>query len=184
MKTILMDSKHIKNICLLFCMLFALKTVHPQNANEDTSKTIFKHAIGAGAGFITGYGLSYRYMPSKFGVQLNFAPYHDNETDRYSLGITFLYTIIKNNISSLFFYEGNHYYYNSVTVYNYDPFIPNNPNPTKRRETTNYFNNGVGFGIELIIVKRISLNLMTGYAFYNNFTQVNITGETALYYKF
>ena len=34
------------------------------------------------------------------------------------------------------------------------------------------------------MAKRIGLNLMAGYAFYNNFKQLNVTGEAALYYKF
>ena len=45
----------------------------------------------------------------------------------------------------------------------------------------------IGFldtGFPLFIQKRIGLNLMAGYAFYNNFKQLNVTGEAALYYKF
>jgi len=38
--------------------------------------------------------------------------------------------------------------------------------------------------VEFIIAKRIGLNLMGGYAFYDNFSQINFTGETALYFKF
>jgi hypothetical protein len=45
-------------------------------------------------------------------------------------------------------------------------------------------NNESGFGVEIVMAKRIGLNLMTGYTFYNNFSQLNITGEVALYYKF
>jgi len=174
------EMKGLKICCLLFFSVSFFE-IYAQNINTDTTDTYFRHAIGAGAGYITGYGLSYRYMPSKYGVQLNFAPYHDAELDRYSLGITFIYKLIKNKISSLYLYEGNHYYYNSQLVYTYDP---SKTDPTVNRVKTNYFNNGIGFGIEIIIVKRIGLNLMTGYAFYDNFNQVNITGETALYYKF
>ena len=50
--------------------------------------------------------------------------------------------------------------------------------------TDKYMNNGLGFGFEIIIEKNIGLNLMTGYAFYDNFNEINITAETALYYKF
>ncbi len=52
------------------------------------------------------------------------------------------------------------------------------------RITENYFNVGVGIGIEVTLAKRVGLNLMTGYAAYDNFNKLNITGEAALYYKF
>lgn len=71
-----------------------------------------------------------------------------------------------------------------LTIYETDPNKPYNPNPPKQRVTNQYFKNGVGFGIDITIAKRISFNLMSGYAFYSNFQQINLTGETALHYKF
>jgi hypothetical protein len=141
-----------------------------------------KHGLGAGAGFTTGYGLSYRYTPNKWGAQVNFAPYKDNETERYSVGLTFLYKLIENTNTSLYAYQGNHYYYNSQMQYVYNPIAPFNE--TYERVSEGYTNNGVGFGIEIIIAKRISFNLMAGFATYRNFSNINLTGETALYYKF
>ncbi len=163
---------------LLFC-----KTVPApaQTPAEPVTPVVFKHAVGGGAGFTTGYGLSYRYTPGKFGVQVNFAPYHDKETDRFSTGLTFLYTVIRNANTSLYAYQGNHYYYNSQITYVYNP---NKPTPDEQHSKSAYMNNGLGFGIEVIIAKRIGLNLMGGYAFYDNFNYLNLTGETALYYKF
>jgi hypothetical protein len=54
---------------------------------------------------------------------------------------------------------------------------------TKREEEA-YFNNGLGFGFEVTIVKNIGFNLMTGYALYQNAKNYNVTGEAALYFKF
>jgi hypothetical protein len=173
-----------KKMLITCIVLFGLIKVDAQNINEKDSEQVFKHSLGAGIGFTTGYGLSYRYTPSLFGVQLNFAPYHDKTIDRYSVGVTFLYTLIKNRISSLYVYQGNHYYYNSEMVSIYDPNKPYDPDPKTERKTTSYFNNGLGFGIEFIIARRIGFNLMAGYASYSNFEQLNLTGETALYYKF
>ena len=120
-------------------------------------------------------------MPDKFGAQINFAPYHDKQRDQYSVGLTFLYRLIENKVSNLYLYQGNHYFYNSYTSYAYDPNLPDGK---KEQITKKYMNNGVGFGIEFIIAKRIGFNLMGGFAAYNNFSQLNLTGETALYYKF
>lgn len=167
---------------LLLIYLF----IRTLQAQEAPAEKVFKHGIGAGIGFTTGYGLSYKYNPNLWAVQLNFAPYHRNELDRYSVGLTLMYSLVKNNVSSLFIYQGNHFYYNSemVTIYETDPTKPYDPNPPKRRVTDQYFNNGLGFGVDITIAKRISFNLMAGYAFYSNFEQINLTGETALHYKF
>jgi len=152
-----------------------------QLSAQDTASAKFDHGIGAGIGFTTGYGLSYRYMPAKFGGQINFAPYHDKQKDMYSIGLTFLYRLIENKASNLYLYQGNHYYYHSYTSYSYDPNLPDG---TKEQITEKYMNNGVGFGMEFIVAKRIGFNLMAGFAAYDNFSQLNLTGETALYYKF
>lgn len=152
------------------------------STGQDSVSTKFKYGIGGGAGFTTGYGLSFRYLPKRFGAQVNFAPFKSKETERYSVGVTFLYTLIENKISNLFLYQGNHYYFNSYTNYLYDPTNPFVNTPT--RVTEDYMNNGLGFGIELTIAKRIGFNLMAGYAFYNTFKELNVTGETALFYKF
>jgi hypothetical protein len=153
-----------------------------QDSLTNKSDQVYKYGIGGGAGFATGYGLSFRYMPKKFGGQINFAPYKTKETERYSIGITMLYTLIESKVSNLYLYQANHYYYNSQMNYVYDPSKPNSQD--MERVTEAYFNNGLGFGIEIIMAKRIGLNLMAGYAFYDNFNQLNVTGEAALYYKF
>ncbi|MCX6350316.1 MAG: hypothetical protein NTX03_00465 [Bacteroidetes bacterium] len=140
------------------------------------------YGIGGGAGFATGYGLSFRYLPKNFGGQINFAPYKDASTERYSVGVTLLYMMIKSRVTNLFLYQANSYYYNSQMVPVYDPNFPNKNDMV--RQTEGFMNNGLGFGIEIIMVKRIGLNLMTGYAAYHNFQQLNVTGEVALYYKF
>jgi len=48
----------------------------------------------------------------------------------------------------------------------------------------NSFSTGIGIGIEFIILKRISFNLMGGYAGYHTFEQIGFTAETGLYFKF
>lgn len=176
----------MKTILHILVLLLLTVNVQAQDGNQESERK-FKHAIGAGAGFTTGYGLSYRCMPAKFGAQINFAPYHTKETDRYSIGLTFLYMLIESKTTNLFLYQGNHYYYNSYSVYYMDPnhtLQTSEPTGIMQRQKENYVNNGLGIGIELIIAKRICFDLMGGYAFYDNFNQVNFTGETGLYFKF
>jgi hypothetical protein len=142
-------------------------TLKAQYAAENNEPLI--HALGVAAGFTTGYGLSYRFFPNKFGVQTTFAPYSDNNRATYSIGLTLLYKISESENINLLLYQGNQYYYNK-----------NKDNNT----VSKYFNNGLGIGIEFIIQKRFSCNFMGGYAGYENFNKVNFTAEVALYYKF
>jgi len=155
--------------CLLFT--FPLKS-NAQEVSETTQPVRLKHALGMGIGATTGYGLSYRYNPSKWTFQTTFAPIMTDYSTSVSLGISFLYYLAENNRTNLFLYEGNHFHYNKPKNDNYNQIIERS------------WNNGVGIGIEFILFKQISFNLMGGYGFYRNFSELNITGETGLYYKF
>ncbi len=186
----------LKNILIVLFSFFLLFLFQPKiNGQESIKHDVdqenkFKYAVGAGAGFTTGYGLSYRYFPSKYGAQVNFAPYHTKEIDRYSLGLTLLYMMIESKTTNLFLYQGNHYYYNSEIMYYTDlnqttqTTQTTQPSPIQRTNRDSYVNNGIGIGIEFIVSKRIGFNLMAGYAAYKNFEQLNFTGESALYFKF
>ena len=158
-------------------MLFLInETISGQEKADTINRTKFKHALGFGAGFTTGYGLSYRFIPDKFGVQANFAPYLDKYRASVSFGITFLYKLIETKNVNLFLYQGNHFYYHK------EKYLDSYPNDSY--QVDKYFNDGLGIGIEFIILKRLSFNLMGGYAGLENFNRISFTGETGLYYKF
>ena len=164
--------------CLLVLTFGSIKVNGQSNDAEPKQKLV--HSVGAAAGFTTGYGLSYRYRPGKFGVQGTFAPYSSGDVKTFSTGVTFLYTILENSSSNLYIYQGNHYFYHSFIGSTYEA----NGTYTTKRYTDSYMNNGLGVGIELIVAKRVGLNLMGGYAAYENFSGLNLTGEVAMYYKF
>lgn len=174
--------KSLSFLTIALILLLSKSVLIAQDSIKNAAEVHYKYGIGAGAGFATGYGLSFRYIPKKFGGQVNFAPFKNKETERYSVGLTLIYTLIESKITNLFLYQANHYYYNSQMIYVYDPNLPDKQE--MERNTESYFNNGLGFGIEIIMAKRVGLNLMAGYAFYDNFSQINVTGEAALYYKF
>jgi hypothetical protein len=129
-----MKNKRMKLAIAIIVLLTCNNPINAQTDKFPIEENSFKHGIGAGAGYVTGYGLSYRYTPNKLGFQVNFAPYHSQELDRYSLGLTFIYSLIKNRVSSLFIYQGNHYYFNSEITYIYEtnPTKPFNPEPIKK----------------------------------------------------
>lgn len=172
-----MKKSYLISIFFLISMpLFAQNDSLNIKRNKDTS-----HSLGAGAGFTTGYGISYRQIFNRIGMQFSFAPYYDRTTSRFSTGITLLYTLGKTESTTLYLYQGNHWYYVSQPITNTDP-ITNQE--TTKRSTESYVNNGIGFGVEFTVAKNIGLNFMTGYAFYDNFNMLNVTGEIAVYFKY
>ena len=172
-KNLIMKITKLLTLLLLVSLtnqLFAQKT-------DSLKSDKYKHAIGAGIGFTTGHGLSYRYWPKKFGCQINFAPNKDDNSSWISAGFTFLLNLIESNRTNLFLYQGNHYYYSTRENYKY--------NLNKYVTTTHsQINNGIGLGIGMAFLQRINFNIMTGYAFFDNFSYIQMTGEASLYYKF
>lgn len=159
-----------KTLLLLLC-LFSLQAALISQGKADTlNKVKFNNNLGVAAGFTTGYGLSYRYWPKQFGIQVTFAPYSNDSESQYSFGVAFLLKVIETNYANFFLYQGDHLLFHTY----------------KYMETTHDVNsyNGVGIGIEFIIIKRISFNLMAGYAGMENFKRIGFTGETGLYFKF
>ena len=165
----------IRFLIPLVFLFFIQKNASGQELADSITikKEVFNHSLGIGAGFTTGVGLSYRYESGGFGVQTTFAPYSDDYNTEISFGITFLLKLIEAEQTSLYLYQGNHYYYRKIKQDYYND-----------ESTTGKLNNGFGFGIEYVIENHISLNIMGGYAGYDTFDRISMTGEVALYYKF
>ena len=152
------------------------------HAQTENSPSKSKYAVGIAAGFTTGYGLSYRYQSTKFGTQITFAPYKNPDKFSLDLGLTFLLKLASYENVELFLYQGNHFsrttnYTTSNDDSTFDIFN-SNTNPQQ------YFNNGLGLDFEIALNKHAGFHIMAGYAGYKNFRTINITGETALFYKF
>jgi hypothetical protein len=168
-----MKPQFISLLSLLF-IFFVTGSISAQV--DSTKKTGLKHSMGAAAGLTTGYGLSYRFWPGTVGVQLAFAPTSNSSQSRISSGLTLLFKLVGTERANLFLYQGNHLLYHYMEYGNYFP------SRTSYKEYNLY--NGIGLGIEFIIVKRISFNLMGGYAAYESFKSLGLTGETGLFFKF
>ncbi|NCO54422.1 MAG: hypothetical protein COZ21_06215 [Bacteroidetes bacterium CG_4_10_14_3_um_filter_31_20] len=170
----------------IILIAFTVSAFSQQNNDVVTGKKYSK-AFGVGAGFTTGVGFSFRYFPKKYGVQINAAPYYNNYGSEVfvSAGATLLYSINENKVSNFYAYLGNHYLYSKLNqeAYGYDPYGYNNYY-YNRKVTREYLNSGIGVGIEFHSQKRITLNLMVGYAQYESFKSLFFTAETALYYRF
>lgn len=192
----------MKNLVFTLLTIFILSplTILSQEDSVVTEKkapiekTSFKHGLGIAAGLTTGYGLSYRFIPKKFGAQIAFAPYKSEFESQYSIGLTFIYKIIESRRASLFIYQGNHLLlkseegqiYSQTSGY-YDDFgnyIYPTSTITNTTVNTNKINNGIGIGMELKAGEHVGFNFMFGYAGYDAFNTINVTGEFGLFFNF
>ena len=98
-----------------------------------------------------------------------------------------LYNLSENQNNCIYAYLGNHYLYYSLPKNNYYSVYDPNSGTYQYRDTVNKhteLNTGIGIGFEFNTKKRVTLNIMAGYAQYNSFEKLFFTGELALYYRF
>ncbi len=155
---------------LLLCFVLIAFCSTLANAQENDIVTADKelhHYIGIGAGFTSGFGLSYRMSYGKFGAQLNFAPvsFSDNYS-LYSTGILARYRVSESNITNLYVYTASHYLY--IDDYG---------------NKKDYFNNGIGFNFEFNSAKKIIFNWKFGIGAYDYFNRFSLTGEAGIHYR-
>jgi len=142
--------------------------------NKHNDSRHFKHALGVGTGASTGYGLSYRYFPAKFGVQGNLGLYSDNDYTFANIGATFLYSLHTTSYSNFYVYQANSYNHQRYMTFD-EPLFELIPNRT---------NIGFGLGIELLAADHFSINYMFGYEIQGKFETVKPGLQFALFYKF
>ncbi|MFO7874303.1 MAG: hypothetical protein R6U62_07455 [Bacteroidales bacterium] len=167
----------ITGLVFLLLVIFTLPAAAQEGENA-TEKREFTHSLGVGAGFTTGVGLSYRYLPDQFGFQTTFAPLIVDEYESLiSFGFSFLYKIFETGNTNFYLYQGNHFLYDKWKK-------ESSPYMEDESEVDIRVHNGLGLGFELIFLDNIGSNLMVGYAARDNFSSLGLTGELAIYYKF
>ncbi len=164
----------------LLIAIFTLMTAGLFGQGPAATHSGYKNGLGLNAGFTTGYGISYRYFPGWFGFMTTFAPRTDTSDTHFNMGVTFLVKLIDGERTRFYLYESNSYYYSRPRDKTERSLYYNPPKP----EAETYYNNGIGLGIEFLILKHVSFNLMGGYGRFENWQTLRLTGETALYYTF
>jgi len=164
------------NLILTFLMIGSL--VFGQNDQEIEKKPV--HEIGIAFGFTTGYGLSYRYWPKKFGIQTTFLGYK-TYFYQFNIGLTGLYKFREEKYISFFGYVSN-----CLSQYKSPTF------DALKYENYNFYSVGVGPGIS-VGSKFVNFNMMIGCAmryarikFYGIRHEIffHPTVETGFYYRF
>lgn len=159
---------------LLSLSLFAQKS--------DTTGINRKHEFGAHAGFTTGVGLSYRYWPSKFGVQFTLLPIKSDELTFVSVGATGLYSFYNSEYVRFFGYWGNNFTFNKEKYYSYSSSSQSSMSNSYYEQKSTYnmgFGPGFGFG------SRVRFNIMVGYGLYDILGEFLVypTAEVGLYFR-
>jgi hypothetical protein len=182
LKQISMKNYILSILLSVIALLFAGQ-VQSQEVKVQDSKLVYKHALGAAAGYTTGCGLSYKYSINKFSAQLVFLPIYIGKDDMsFSTGLTFMYRLVETNHVNLFLYEGNHWHYYKQIDYGYYNYYGHYYEDII--DVDNYLNCGVGFGLEFKLGERLAFNLMFGYSARENFEKLKPTIETGLFYNF
>ncbi|HAN78161.1 MAG TPA: hypothetical protein DCQ31_10500 [Bacteroidales bacterium] len=162
---------------ILAYVVFAIISANQIAAQDQTIKKDnfeTKHSIGFGAGYSTGVGISYRYVPKRFGAQITFGLYVSEKQENYSNGFSLLYKLKSTNKSTLFLYQGNH-----VVINRYFGF----------GDPTGYtYMHSLGIGIEINLLRDIGFNIMSGFLRQSDGrgSKPNFgpTLDLGLYYKF
>lgn len=141
-----------------------------EKSSSDTSLHNLKHSLGFTFGNSIGKGISYRFFPKRFGFQTTLGSWKNDYSTRFNVSVTLLYKAIELEKANVFIYQGNrlsYYREKDMTYYN-----------------SNTFYNSLGLGLEIIALKRLSLNIMNGYTSSDKLHYFRFNVEGALYYKF
>ena len=171
----------MKNLIFIILVILFSQSNSFSQIDSTLQSPKFKHSVGFALGMTTGYGLSYRYNLNKFEFQIAFAPVKTSYETRINTGLTIFYKLVETKYTYFFIYQGNSYLYTKGMDYLYD-----NAQTEPKEEITEHheFNNGICIGIRFIILSRVGLQFMAGYASLNNFQEINFTGETGVYFRF
>lgn len=177
----------MKSIFIIYFIWIFSLTITAQEKPKVEQQKKYKHSVGIGAGATTGLGLSYRYFPKKLGFQLNFVPFYEDygSSAFISAGLTALYNLKETEQVAFYTFFGNHYLHNS-NGNNIDISNRNNNyyGYYDKKKQYDYYNSGIGLGLEFSTKKQVTLNFMLGYAQYNIFEKLFFTAEAALYFRF
>lgn len=153
-------------IFILSLLLVSSSFVYGQE--EKNAAASQKNRIGLHAGVTTGIGLSYRYKPGKFALQLTGIPIFTGDGNTVlSGGLSGMYYLREARGADLFTYLGNHVFYN--------------------RQDELFYNMGLGIGIDFHPWKEVlDISLQGGYGVVNvNGDPLSVpTIEFGLYYRF
>lgn len=170
-------------------LFLSISAVLAQSTKGDTKEAALdtrKHGIGFTFGDFSGQGIAYRYRPSRWGAQVGIARdnkwIYENEK-RKSAYLNIIYSIFKTNKTSFYVYESTCYTKAMATYAKYDSLKKIYVDQPKEKS---FLQQSLGIGIELLLLKRFSLNAQygLGYIPYVNGSEIRVNAEVLLFYTF
>jgi hypothetical protein len=162
-----------KLIISIICI--AVISTNANSQSKDSTKvTRNVHSVGMHASFLSGVGLSYRYWPSKLGVQVTVLPVFRKGNGHFlSFGLTALYTLKEGKTTDLYGYWGNH-------------FISSKSSGNFGNSGSQSLNTGLGVGFKINFTDFFNLNIQGGYGLYDvtDSFYSTIAGGAGLYFSF
>lgn len=163
---------------LLFLLLTSL-LCSPAFSQSTEETPFLKHYIGFDAGASSGYGMSYRYQPKEWGIQVNMFPAASADEYHISIGATVIRSLYRTHKMQFFLYYGNHLLFQKDEV---DYYYGYDTTPTRQWVT------GIGPGFEVYIAKRLAINARFGFAYYSATTDndwmINADGGIGMHFMF
>ncbi len=149
---------------LLFCLI-----LNSGSYGQINNLKANKRSFGLHAGGTTGVGLSYRYWPSRFGIQVTTMPFFSLRGPAFILssGLTGLFNFRKGKVIDFYGYLGNHV----VTVISrkkeYTYYLNKPSEATVETVYKIRYNIGLGIGLRCHITEKIDLDLQGGYGIFD-----------------
>ena len=189
--------KRIFSVFLIMCSVAAFAQENPDTVKKEDPAPVMaeknppnaeslKHAIGLTAGFVTGLGMSYLYLPEGWGVKATFLPVIESTGERLVCGgVCGMKSIYTSDVLTAFVYTGVSLWYERSLSYDYGSSYYDE---TTHYETAYSAFFTVGPGVRLK-VDRLGLELLTGYGLYGWDLEdrdwgSNITIEASAYFLF
>lgn len=171
------------------CAVVFLVSLSLSSGFADENK-VGAYNIGAAAGFVTGYGLSYRQWFGKNGAQVTLAPFYSSDSMEtnftMSVGAIGLRMLKEARFVNLFAYYGAHFWYSNDKRREYSGpvLVTNDYQYSYTKDKLLFIGGGPGLDIHFW---KLSFNVMFGLAYRSDLAGsngINFTGETGLYYSF
>lgn len=161
----------------VFFLCFFISGILTFSQNAGNNETVKKHAVGITLGSFSGYGLTYKYFPGKFGFQVNNFLYASQDNTNIALGGSFLYSLSRFEKFNIYYHLSSAFFYREFMSYDW---LTGDEVKRFNRD----FNPGTGVGIE-VHWERISCSVYYGIGFYNELRTFSMLGGGgSLFFKF
>lgn len=172
-----------RTLVLLAVICFSTLAMANGNSSEEEFPK-WLQGLGVAAGHYSGVGMSYKLIHNgTYGVQLTAGYYSDDEYRWAMPGIELQYHLSRHKNTSFYVSTGISYEYTREEYYYWCEWDGGDWICQPSLQTTEIWTAGAGFGIEAIVLDRISLTAETIF-YYRDNDRASIMVQGAIHYYF